>query len=107
MFVTFLGAAAAWPAQKEPERLEEVVVQAKRLADEQVTLRVQTTLEADPWIFSEHITVWTENGVVHLEGIVGDTSEWFRVMSLARKIPGARRVVTSGLEIVHNDPDGG
>lgn len=106
LFAMLLGAAGAWPAEKEPERLEEIVVQAKRQADQQVTRQVEKTLEADPWIFSEHITVRTENGVVHLEGIVGDTGEWFRILRLARKIPGARRVV-SELEIMHNDPDGG
>jgi osmotically-inducible protein OsmY len=67
---------------------------------------VQKTLTEDPWIFSEHITVTTQNGVVRLEGIVGDTGELFRVPRLCRKIPGARRVVNE-LEMMHNDPDGG
>lgn len=107
LFASLLGAAAAWSAETQNERLEEVVIQAKRqAADEQVTREVQKTLEKDPWIFSEHITVRTENGIVHLEGIVGDTGEWFRVLNLARKISGAKRVVTE-LEIIHNDPDGG
>jgi osmotically-inducible protein OsmY len=67
---------------------------------------VLKTLTEDPWIFSEHITVTTRNGVVRLEGIVADTGELFRVLSLCRKIPGARRVINE-LEMIHNDPDGG
>jgi osmotically-inducible protein OsmY len=84
----------------------EVVIHANRLADEQVTREVQKTLTGDPWVYSEHITVTTQNGVVRLEGIVGDTAELFRILRLCRKIPGARRVVNE-LEMMHNDPDGG
>jgi BON domain len=78
---TVLGAASAWAvanaAGKQTERLEEVVIQ-----------------------------VTTHNGVVRLEGIVGDTGEMFRIVRLCRKMPGARRVVNV-LEIMRNDPDGG
>jgi len=106
-----LGAVVACPAQDAAEkantRLQEVVIQAKRqAADEQVNRQVERTLTDDPWIFGEHITVSTQNGVVRLEGIVGDTGEMFRILRLCRKIPGARRVVNA-LEIMHNDPDGG
>jgi osmotically-inducible protein OsmY len=110
LLATLLGAASHCLAHGAPEkantRLEEVVVNSARIADEQVTQRVEKKLANDSWIFSEHITVTTRNGVVHLEGIVGDTGEWFRILDLCRKIPGARRVV-SELEIIHNDPDGG
>jgi len=106
-----LGAALSCPVQGAAERadarLPEVVIQGKRqAADEQVTRQVQQTLTNDPWIYSEHITITTRNGVVRLEGIVGDTGEMFRIIRLCRKIPGARRVVNA-LEIMHNDPDGG
>ena len=57
-------------------------------------------------LYSEHMTITTQNGVVTLEGIVGDTGEMFRILRLCRKIPGARRVVNA-LEMMHNDPDGG
>jgi osmotically-inducible protein OsmY len=114
LFATLLGAAGYCPAQhadgradgKADTRLDEVVISAARVNDERITQQVQKTLTADPWIFADHITVTTENGVVRLEGIIGDTGELFRVLRLARKIPGARRVV-SELEIMHNDPDGG
>ena len=111
LFVILLGAAGSCPAEdkagKADAPLPEVIIAAKRqAADEQVTRQVEQTLTKDPWIFAEHITITTQNGVVRLEGIVGDTGEMFRIMRLCRKIPGARRVVNE-LEIMHNDPDGG
>ncbi len=87
--------------------MEEVVIQAKRqAADEQVTRQVERILTEDPWIYGEHITVTIRNGIVTLEGIVGDTGEMFMIVRLCRKMSGARRIV-NGLEIMHNDPDGG
>jgi hypothetical protein len=111
LFAALLGAVEPCPAQdaaeKADSRLPEVVIQANRqAADEQVTREVEKTLTNDPWIFADHITITTQNGVVRLEGIVGDTGEMFRIMRLCRRIPGARRVVNA-LEIMHNDPDGG
>jgi osmotically-inducible protein OsmY len=94
-------------AETADKRLQEVVVQARRqAADEQVTRQVQKTLTDDPWIYAEHIVVTTRNGVVRLEGIVGDTGERFRILRLCRRIPGTRRVVDA-LEVISNDPDGG
>jgi BON domain len=111
LFATFLGAAGSCPAedaaQKANERLQEVVIQAKRqAADEQVTRQVQKTMTEDPWIYAEHVMVTTQNGVVRLEGFVTDTGERFRLLRLCRKIPGVRRVVDA-LEKPDNDADGG
>ena len=108
---TLLGAAGFCGAedvtQKSNERPQEVLIQASRqAADEQVTRQVQKTLINDPWVYAEHVTVTTRNGVVRLEGIVGDTGERFRILRLCRKIPGTRRVVDA-LEVMSNDPDGG
>jgi osmotically-inducible protein OsmY len=84
-----------------------VVVTAKRhFTDEQVAAQVEKVLAEDPYIYAEHVTVTINNGVVRLEGIVGDTGERFRILRRCRKIPGARRVVDA-LEIISNDPDGG
>jgi osmotically-inducible protein OsmY len=110
LFANLLGSAGACTAEAAAEkdlRLQEVVIQAERqAADQQVTEQVQQALAADPWIFSEHVTVTTRNGIVVVEGIVQDTGELFRILRLARRIPGARRVY-SQLEVLHNDPDGG
>lgn len=111
LFATLLVAAGNCPAQDATEkahtRLQEVVIQGQREADEQVTQQVEKMLAKDPWIYAEHVTVTTHNGVVRVEGIVQDLGEWFRILDLARKTPGARRVDTSHLEMLHNDPDGG
>jgi hypothetical protein len=111
LIATLLGAGSSCPAQDAGHTantsLQEVIIQATRqTADEQVTQQVEKTLTDDPWIYSEHITVTTQNGIVRVEGIVGDTGERFRILRLCRKIPGARRVVDA-LEIMSNDPDGG
>lgn len=111
VFVVILSGVSPCPAEeaaeKPGERLQEVVIQARRqAADEEVTRQVQKTLTNDPWIFAEHVTVTTENGIVRLEGFVGDTGERFRILRLCRKIPGTKRVVDA-LEVVSNDPDGG
>lgn len=111
VFATLLGAAGSCAAQDAAEkanaRLQEVVIRAKKqAADEQVTQQVQKTLTDDPWIYAEHITITTQNGVVRLEGIVGDTGERFRMVRVCRKIPGVRRVVDA-LEMPANDADGG
>jgi len=110
LFVALLGAPGSGAAQDASHTREatpgEVVIQATRLADEQITERAQKALSNDPWIYNDHVTVTTRNGVVTVEGIVQDTGEWFRILRLCRKIPGARRVVDR-LEMLHNDPDGG
>lgn len=111
LLTTLPGAAAFCVAQDATRtadsNLAEVVIQAKRqAADEQITRQVEKTLTEDRWVFAEHLTVTTRNGVVRIEGIVQDTGELFRILRLARKTPGARRVVNA-TEMLHNDPDGG
>ena len=93
LFAILLGAAGSCPAQDDAGRanahLQEVIVQAARqVADEQVTSEVQETLTNDPWVYAEHTTVTTKNGVVRVEGFVGDTGERFRILRLCRRIPG-------------------
>ena len=85
---------------------QEIVISADRAADEALTAKVVQVLQEDPYIFGDHVTVTTRNGVVRVEGLVGDTGERFRILRLARRIPGTRRVVDM-LEVVNNDPDGG
>lgn len=111
LLASFLGAVGTCLGQDaaqrtDPVAAEVVVIQAQREADEQVTLQVEKTLTEDRWIFADHLTVTTRNGVVEIEGIVQDTAEWLRILRLARKTPGARRVVDR-MEMLHNDPDGG
>ena len=108
LLAILLGALGT-AAMADDKGLEQVVVTAKKRpepppSDAQVTERVETALSDDPYIYAEHITVTTRNGVVKLEGIVGDPIELFRMIRLTRKIPGARRVVTD-VQIQSSFPD--
>jgi osmotically-inducible protein OsmY len=85
---------------------QEIVISADRLADEALTAKVAEVLQEDPYIFGDHVTVTARNGVVTVEGIVGDTGERFHILRLCRRIPGTRRVVDA-MEVVNNDADGG
>ncbi len=71
----------------------EIVVTAARNADAALTVKVETALKEDPYIFSDHVTITTEKGVVHLRGVVTDIDDLFAILSMARKIAGSRRVV--------------
>ena len=85
---------------------QEIIITASREADEAITAKVVQVLQLDPYVFADHVTITTRNGVVRVEGIVGDTGERFRILRLARRIPGTRRVIDE-LELMSNDPDGG
>ena len=112
LIATFLSAAGPCLAQDAAKKkanapLEEVVVRgAREAADEQITAQVQTALANDPWIYAEHVTVTTENGIVRVEGITSDPWEMRRILREARKTPGVRRVLNQ-LEMIHLDPEGG
>jgi len=110
LMATLLAATGPCPAQdaarKATAPLDEVLIQGTRTADEQITLQVETALSNDPWIYAEHITVTTRNGVVRVEGITSDTWEMRRILREARKTPGVRRVLNQ-LEMLHLDPEGG
>jgi osmotically-inducible protein OsmY len=109
--VAVLAARPSAPAQTAGESrsqasTQEIVITAARQADEAVTAKVVQVLQDDPYVFADHVTVTTRNGVVTVEGIVGDTGERFRILRLCRRIPGTRRVIDA-LELMNNDPDGG
>jgi BON domain len=102
-----VGFCLAQDAARQPSAaLDEVLVQGSRSKDEQITERVQSALANDPWIYAEHITVTTENGVVRVEGITSDTWEMRRILREARRTAGVRRVLNQ-LEMLHLDPEGG
>lgn len=109
--VAALAARPSVPAQTAGEsrsdaNTQEIVISAARLADEALTAKVVQVLQDDPYIFGDHVTITTRNGVVRVEGIVGDTGERFRILRLCRRIPGTRRVIDA-MEVVNNDADGG
>jgi osmotically-inducible protein OsmY len=95
-----LGVAAfdGWTAEPKHDRigaaddLEHIVVTAGRLSDPLMEERLVTALQRDPYIFSDHVTVRVENGIVRLRGTISDLSDLYRILRLARQIAGKGRV---------------
>ena len=112
LMATLLGAAGSCLAQEAAKKkvsalLDEVVVQGTReAADEQITRQVESALTNDPWIYAEHVTLTTRNGIVRVEGITSDAWEMRRILRECRRTPGVRRCLNQ-LEMIHLDPDGG
>jgi osmotically-inducible protein OsmY len=105
--VAALGAAPfARAADSQKDTHEEVVITAGRQSDALVTEEVVTALRQDPFIFSDHVTVTTENGVVRLEGIVTDLVDLHRILRLARRIAGKGGRVENRMEFIQQDRDG-
>ena len=100
-----MSSAQAPSATGVPEMHREIVVTATRNADAALTAKVEAALKEDTYIFSDHVTVSTENGVVHLRGVATDIDDLFAILSMARKIAGSRRVVNE-IEFAPVDFDG-
>lgn len=77
---------------------DEVVITAGRESDAVITVKVVTALREDPYIFSDHVTVTTENGIVRLEGIVSDLADLHMILRLARRIAGKGQRVVNEIE---------
>jgi hypothetical protein len=94
---SFEAAAADGPVAPKTAPVATVIVTAKRhfdpAADAETTVRVQAALHDDPYIFDEHLTVVTVDGVVYLEGLVFDDWDLTRILRMARRLAGGRRVV--------------
>jgi osmotically-inducible protein OsmY len=97
-----LSSAVALSAPGAEEMPREIVVTAARDADAALTAKLAMALHEDPYIFADHVTVTTENGVVHVGGIIHDLSDLFAILTQARRIAGKGRLVN---EIVY-DPTG-
>ncbi|MBV8209403.1 MAG: BON domain-containing protein [Burkholderiaceae bacterium] len=97
----FAQAVAGVPAGDE----EVVVITGARSAasDGELTRRVETALDANPYLDASRITVTAREGVVHLEGLVGDTGDLLDAIRTAGRVPGTRRIVE---ELDTYEPDG-
>lgn len=71
----------------------EIVVTAVRQSDAALAAEVAAAVNEDPYIFSDHVTVSAQNGVVRIEGLVNDESDLLAILKLARRIAGKGRVV--------------
>jgi osmotically-inducible protein OsmY len=98
-FASLLGLrappVAAQHASAGRDALQEITVTARKVAksDAEVTEQVETALHQDRYIFSEHVTISSKNGVVTLRGIAVDYWDVIAMKRLVRKMPGVKRVV--------------
>ncbi len=83
----------------------EIVVTAQKQSDAALTAEVTEALQQDPYIFTDHVTVVAETGVVRVRGMVRDLSDLFAILRLARRVAGRGRVVNE-IEFVPIDVDG-
>ena len=68
---------------------------AERQADADMANKVQVALTADQELFSRHITVRADEGVVHLGGYVWTQPELEDAIHIAESVPGVVKVVSS------------
>ena len=101
----FGGVWSAPGAPPGPELQHEIVVTAPRQSDAALTARVTEAIEQNPYIYSEHVIVTAENGVVRVAGRVRDLPELFAILRLARRIAGNGRVLNE-IEFLQVDQDG-
>ena len=75
--------------------LQEITVTARKVSktDEEVQEQVETALHSDRYIFSEHVTIKSKNGVVTLSGIAVDYWDVIAMKRLVRRMPGVKKVV--------------
>ena len=77
--------------------LEPITVTAKKQAvpktDEEVTKQVEAALRADRYVFDQHVTITTKDGVVTLSGFVLDVWDVYSLKRIVRKMAGVKKVV--------------
>ncbi|MFZ1904416.1 MAG: BON domain-containing protein [Steroidobacteraceae bacterium] len=96
-------ALAQAPQFEEPGTpRQEVVVTAQ--ADAAVTAKVTQVLDNDRFVDAGHISVETRDGVVILRGIAMDLGDLNRMLRLARRVAGKRRVVNQ-IDLIPEDLD--
>jgi osmotically-inducible protein OsmY len=73
----------------------QITVTARKVSmtDEEVTAQVETALRSDRYIFSEHVTITSKNGVVTLRGKAVDYWDVISMKRLVRRMPGVKKVV--------------
>jgi osmotically-inducible protein OsmY len=93
LWVTPIAAQQAPPSARDV--LQEITVTARKVSmtDEEVTAQVETALHSDRYIFSDHVTITSRNGVITLRGIATDYWDVIAMKRLVRRIPGVKRVV--------------
>lgn len=74
------------------------------LVDKETKAAVENALGSDRILYSQHITVRANNGVVHLGGYVWNPDDLYEAQRIAETVPGVTKVV-SELELERNGLD--
>jgi hypothetical protein len=85
VLVCALGACASGPRKSE----------AERAADANTVIEVQDALNSDRELFSRHITVRADSGVVTLGGFAWTQPELEDAIRIAQAVPGVAKVVNT------------
>jgi len=64
----------------------------ERQADDEIVARVSSALSADKLLYSRHIDIRADKGVVHLGGYVWTDVDLYRAEEIASAVPGVTRV---------------
>jgi osmotically-inducible protein OsmY len=83
--VTVLGTVACSMGPRKSD--------AERAADKETAGRVQVALSADDLLYSRHITVHADGGVVSLGGYVWSQPDLEEAKRIAAAVPGVTRVI--------------
>jgi osmotically-inducible protein OsmY len=67
-------------------------------ANKEIADRVESALDADKYLFTRHISVRVDSGVVHLEGYVWSPTDIYEAKRVAKRVPGVT-VVVNELEL--------
>jgi osmotically-inducible protein OsmY len=67
-------------------------------ANREIADRVESALDADRFLFTRHISVRVDSGVVHLEGYVWSPTDIYEAKRVAKRVPGVT-VVVNELEL--------
>ena len=105
-FLVLAGSGIAAPMQEakaDTTGSVELAMAAKQRAlsrqpDQQLAEQVELALKSDRYVYAEHISVTSKDGVVTLQGMVGSEWDLISALDISSRVPGVRRVV-DGLEI--------
>jgi osmotically-inducible protein OsmY len=67
-------------------------------ANKEIADRVENALHADKYLFTRHISVRVDSGVVHLEGYAWSPTDIYEAKRVAKRVPGVT-VVVNELEL--------
>jgi osmotically-inducible protein OsmY len=73
-------------------------------SDAALTKAIHAALDADPNHYFRHVNVSVDKGVATLSGFVNSSSAIYRARTIAGKVPGITKVVTSNLTLEPNRP---